>query len=494
MGATARLSRAGRGRSRRAFSAASPCCGTCPDPISIAHASLAQIVFCLTVAIALVTSPGWHRGYARHGSWRRTTAMLLQRIDHRDDGVDLPADRRSARRCATPTRGWRFRTSRWAFGHLIPPHWTPKIAIHFAHRVGALVVTALIAGHGGPRLLPPRAAASCWRPSILLLVLLCRADHARRADRPDGEALHHQFAARRHRRVCAGDVAGADAARAPRAVRVDVSAAEVPASAPPASQAGPAGSRGGTRAHEDWRLPAAACRGRPRPRVTGPRRSRRGASSDFVTLTKPRLNLLVLVTTLAGLYLASPTACRCACWCTRCRHRAGGRRRGGAQPGVGAPHRRADAAHAQRPLPGGRLRAAEGTWFGVVLSAVGLARAGAWRSTSTAAGVAGVTLVSYVLVYTPLKTRTSLSTLVGAVPGALPPVIGWSRGDRRDLAAGARAVRHRVLLADAALPGDRLDVPRRLRARRHSAAAGRSSRTAAAPASRRCSTPPRCGR
>jgi protoheme IX farnesyltransferase len=43
-----------------------------------------------------------------------------------------------------------------------------------------------------------------------------------------------------------------------------------------------------------------------------------------------------------------------------------------------------------------------------------------------AAAVAGLTLVSYVFLYTPLKTRTSLSTLVGAVPGALPPVIGWS--------------------------------------------------------------------
>jgi protoheme IX farnesyltransferase len=45
---------------------------------------------------------------------------------------------------------------------------------------------------------------------------------------------------------------------------------------------------------------------------------------------------------------------------------------------------------------------------------------------AVAAWVAAVTLVSYVLLYTPLKTRTSLSTIVGAVPGALPPVIGWA--------------------------------------------------------------------
>ena len=49
----------------------------------------------------------------------------------------------------------------------------------------------------------------------------------------------------------------------------------------------------------------------------------------------------------------------------------------------------------------------------------------------TAAWVAAVTLISYVLFYTPLKTRSSLSTLVGAVPGALPPVIGWAAANGR---------------------------------------------------------------
>jgi heme o synthase len=80
---------------------------------------------------------------------------------------------------------------------------------------------------------------------------------------------------------------------------------------------------------------------------------------------------------------------------------------------------------AGRPLPGRRLGVIEGTLFGIALSAVGLAQL-AFGVNVTAAWVAAVTLVSYVLMYTPLKTRTSLSTLVGAIPGALPPVIGWT--------------------------------------------------------------------
>jgi len=78
-----------------------------------------------------------------------------------------------------------------------------------------------------------------------------------------------------------------------------------------------------------------------------------------------------------------------------------------------------------RPIPGGRLRVADGTWFGTLLSATGLIEL-TWKVNPLAAAVAAATLVSYVFVYTPLKRRTSLSTLVGAVPGALPPVIGWA--------------------------------------------------------------------
>ncbi len=79
-----------------------------------------------------------------------------------------------------------------------------------------------------------------------------------------------------------------------------------------------------------------------------------------------------------------------------------------------------------RPLPAGRLAPAEALALGVALGAGGLVYLlGSVRQPLTA-GLAALALVSYVGVYTPLKRRTTLNTLVGAVPGALPPVIGWT--------------------------------------------------------------------
>jgi len=144
-----------------------------PDAISIAHASLAQIVFCLTTTIALVTSAGWQRGYvearAPRPESRRdvtleriavvTTAAIYVQIvigatmRHTGAGLAIP-------------------DFPLAFGHLIPPQWDSKIAIHFAHRVGALTVTLLILATIGHVLFHHRRRAELQRPAILLLVLL----------------------------------------------------------------------------------------------------------------------------------------------------------------------------------------------------------------------------------------------------------------------------------------------------------------------------------
>jgi heme o synthase len=149
-------------------------------------------------------------------------------------------------------------------------------------------------------------------------------------------------------------------------------------------------------------------------------------AADWVTLTKPRLNLLVLITTLAGLYLAEPGGVSSSLLV----HTLVGSAlvAGGAAALNQVFERTTDGLMRRtsgRPLPAGRLGVAEGSLLGAVLSLVGLAEL-AYFTNATAAIVAAVTLASYVFLYTPLKTRTSLATLIGAVPGALPPVIGWT--------------------------------------------------------------------
>ena len=143
-------------------------------------------------------------------------------------------------------------------------------------------------------------------------------------------------------------------------------------------------------------------------------------------LTKPRLNLLVLITTLAGLYLAAPQGVPTALLL----HTLLGTTlvAGGAAALNQVWERDTDSLMRRtqtRPLPAGRLRVGEATWFGFALTSAGLVELGV-AVNLLAAGVAALTVISYVLVYTPLKRRTSLATLVGAIPGALPPVIGWT--------------------------------------------------------------------
>ena len=151
-----------------------------PDPISIAHASLAQIVFCLTMTIALVTSPGWKRAYeAQEGTPLRRSGrqgpapddLMLQRVAAVTTGLIYLQIVVGATMRHTGA-GLAIPDFPLMFGQLIPPHWDAKIAIHFAHRAGALIVSLAILATTGHVLYHHRSRGELRRPSLLLLALL----------------------------------------------------------------------------------------------------------------------------------------------------------------------------------------------------------------------------------------------------------------------------------------------------------------------------------
>jgi protoheme IX farnesyltransferase len=147
---------------------------------------------------------------------------------------------------------------------------------------------------------------------------------------------------------------------------------------------------------------------------------------DYYTLTKPEVNLLILMTTSAGYYLASR----------------GPLRIGGllntllgtlsVASGTATLNQWMERVWdgkmrrtASRPLPSGRLASREALGFGILLSVAG----GVYLLVAVnalSALLAVSTLLSYLLVYTPLKRKTPLCTLLGAFPGAMPTLIGWA--------------------------------------------------------------------
>ena len=120
----------------------------------------------------------------------------------------------------------------------------------------------------------------------------------------------------------------------------------------------------------------------------------------------------------------------------------------------------------RRPVAAGRLRPATAAWFGMSLSFVGAVYLFVTVN-ALASALALFTLATYLLIYTPLKRKTPLCTLVGAVPGAMPPLIGWAAAsgsivERQSL----DPIRRAVPLAVPSLHGDRVDVSRGLRSSR----------------------------
>jgi len=142
-----------------------------PDPVSIAHAGLAQLVFCLTISIALFTSPGWERAYARSGEAPFETDRPLQAVAVATTGLIYLQIIVGATMRHTGA-GLAIPDFPWAFGRLVPPTWNTAIAIHYAHRVGAVLVCLLALATIGHVLYHHRTRAELRRPSLLLAGLL----------------------------------------------------------------------------------------------------------------------------------------------------------------------------------------------------------------------------------------------------------------------------------------------------------------------------------
>jgi heme o synthase len=168
-----------------------------------------------------------------------------------------------------------------------------------------------------------------------------------------------------------------------------------------------------------------AARVSSQPTVVALPRERRRVAADLVALTKPRVVLMVLVTTIVGYYVGltgAPDYARLVHLLIGTMLAAGGTLALNQywERDVDA---RMDRTRV-RPLPDGRLSPLEALVFGSAVTVGGLGYLGAFVG-SLAMLVTAATTALYLFAYTPLKLRTPLCTIVGAVPGALPPVTGW---------------------------------------------------------------------
>src|SRR5438067_8545259 len=165
----------------------------------------------------------------------------------------------------------------------------------------------------------------------------------------------------------------------------------------------------------------------------------RGRVLDFAELFKARLTLLVLLTTAAGFYLGAESPINYAALF----HVVFGT--AAAAAGAAALNqwweRKLDALMRRtrtRPVPAGRMRPLEALVFGIVLSVFGVGYLAIVCNVLSAA-LTAITVAIYIFAYTPLKRASTANTAVGAVPGAIPPMIGWAAA-RGNIGPGAWAL------------------------------------------------------
>jgi protoheme IX farnesyltransferase len=170
------------------------------------------------------------------------------------------------------------------------------------------------------------------------------------------------------------------------------------------------------------------------PLLSHPRVGRSSVLADYWALTKPEVNFLIVITTFAGFYLGSDAGWQDfpllrainAVFGTLLVASGTGTLNQYIERVFDAQMRRT----ARRPVAAGRLNPSAVLWFGTALSSLG----GIYLALTVnplASALAIATLLSYLFLYTPLKRKTPLCTLVGAFPGAMPPLIGWAAASGR---------------------------------------------------------------
>jgi protoheme IX farnesyltransferase len=150
---------------------------------------------------------------------------------------------------------------------------------------------------------------------------------------------------------------------------------------------------------------------------------------DYLALTKPEINFLIAIATFAGFYVGWPAHFHAFPFRLLIDTLVGtllvASGAGTLNQYVERRFDRQMRRTARRPLAGGRLSPSPVLWFGVLLSFAGIVTLAVAVSALTSV-LAALTLASYLGLYTPLKRKTPLCTIVGALPGAMPPLIGWA--------------------------------------------------------------------
>ena len=357
-------------------------------PVSLAHAGLAQAFFATVVTLAVVTSDAWRR--AHEDPFGGGSDRVLRRLAIATSHMVYIQILLGAWVRYTPGAAYAIPDFPLAYGRIVPPFDGWPIVVQFVHRCGAALVSILAIATIA------RVAAKHWAEPRLRWPAVAM-----------GALLLTQI-------LLGGATIWSIKAVVPTTFHVATGAALMASAVVMATFARVAGS--------SERSPQPS-RENPQSSILNPPYQR---LKDVAALTKFKIAVLVLVATAAGYYLANDGPMD---WVKFSAAMLGtGILAAGSAALNQVLERDVDALMrrtANRPLPSGRMTPATAIAIGLGCAALGVTVLAVFTNALTAA-LGAATLASYVGIYTPLKRVTWVSTIVGAVPGALPPVMGWA--------------------------------------------------------------------